>query len=96
MASDDDPTPPPDREDSLAAEERQRLADALREGLEVTPRKRRVVLRKVSDHVTRTWVSAGCFGEAVQWKLKKRPRPPNKRARRRKRRQQKPDDEGVS
>ena len=30
-------------------------------------------LRKVSEFVERTAVSAGCFGEAVQWRLKARP-----------------------
>lgn len=87
-----DPPPAPE-EDPLVEEERRRLADALREGLPVSPRKRRIVLRKVSDHVTRTWVSAGCFGEAVQWRLKKKPKPPNKRQRRRERRQPKPDQD---
>ncbi|MCA8922776.1 MAG: hypothetical protein KDD82_13260 [Planctomycetes bacterium] len=50
--------------------ERALLSAALREALQVKPRKRRVKLRKVSEYVTRTWVSAGCFGESVQWKLK--------------------------
>lgn len=95
MASAEDPPAPPPGDDPLVEEERRRLAEALREGLEPTPRKRKVVLRKVSDHVTRTWVSAGCFGEAVQWKLKKRPKPPNKRARRRARRRG-PDGEASS
>jgi hypothetical protein len=30
-------------------------------------------LRKVSEHVERTAVSAGCHGEVVQWRLKARP-----------------------
>jgi hypothetical protein len=33
------------------------------------PRKLRG-LRKVSETVERTAVSAGCFGEAIQWRLK--------------------------
>jgi len=57
-------------------DERRRLAEALREGLPVEPRKRKIVLRKVSDHTRRTWVSAGCFGEVVQWRLRKRKRKP--------------------
>jgi hypothetical protein len=76
----------------LIEEERRRLAEALREGLEAAPRKRKVVLRKVADHVERTWVSAGCFGEAVQWRLAKRKKGSNARQRRRARRQQPPQD----
>lgn len=61
----------------LIARERQLLAEALRAALPHAPRKRALKLRKVSEVVERKWVSAGCFGEAVQWKLKgagKRPR----------------------
>lgn len=60
----------------LIARERQLLADLLqteaaRAGLPATKVRRRALkLRKVSEHVERTWVSAGCFGEAVQWRLK--------------------------
>lgn len=53
--------------------ERQLLALALRAALPQAPRKRALKLRKVSERVERSWVSAGCFGEAVQWKLKPRP-----------------------
>jgi hypothetical protein len=56
----------------LIARERQLLADALRAALHVRPRKRKLRLRKLSNHVERTWVSAGCFGEVVQWRLKPR------------------------
>lgn len=58
----------------LIAKERQLLAAALQAALGPAPRKRRMSLRKVSQFVERTWVSAGCFGEAVQWKLKPRKR----------------------
>jgi len=34
--------------------------------------KRKLRLRKVEDRVARTWVSAGCGGEVVQWRLKER------------------------
>jgi hypothetical protein len=57
---------------SLVARERQLLADALQASLVVRPRKRKLRLRKLSNHVERTWVSAGCFGEVVQWRLKPR------------------------
>ena len=59
--------------------ERRLLSSALREALQrPAPRKRTTELRKVSDYVKRSWISAGCFGEAVQWRLgrkrrKKRP-----------------------
>lgn len=56
----------------LIARERELLAKALQAALTPTPRKRRMSLRKVSKLVERTWVSAGCFGEAVQWRLKKK------------------------
>lgn len=65
------PIPP-----EIQARERQLLADALLASLQVRPRKRSKRLRKLSRHVERTWVSAGCFGEAVQWRLAKRPDPP--------------------
>lgn len=59
--------------------ERRLLSAALRESLDpAPPRKRSTRLRKVSEYVKRSWVSAGCFGEAVQWRLgrkKRRPRP---------------------
>jgi len=59
--------------------ERRLLSAALRESLkQAPPRKRETQLRKVSEYVKRTWVSAGCFGEAVQWRLsrkKRKPRP---------------------
>ncbi len=62
--------------DSLIAAERERLARVLDEAARAgaAPRGRRHLkgLRKVSDVVERTWVSAGCFGEVVQWKLKPR------------------------
>lgn len=57
--------------------ERALLAEALRAQLQGVAPKRKTRMRKVSDHVKRTWVSAGCFGEAVQWKLA----PPPKRKR---------------
>jgi len=60
----------------IQARERQLLADALLASLQVRPRKRSKRLRKLSDHVERTWVSAGCFGEAVQWRLAERAQPP--------------------
>lgn len=65
--------------------ERRLLAEALRAALVARPRERKMVLRKVSELVERTWVSAGCFGEAVQWRLAKRPAKPK-----RKRKQQDP------
>ena len=54
----------------LIERERQLLAQALRAPVGAPPRRRKLKLRKISDHVTRTWVSAGCFGEAMQWRLK--------------------------
>ncbi|MEZ6183594.1 MAG: hypothetical protein R3F62_01120 [Planctomycetota bacterium] len=55
--------------------ERRLLSAALREALSpAPPRKRELALRKVSVSVRRTWVSAGCFGEAVQWRLSSRPK----------------------
>lgn len=62
------PIPP-----EIQARERRLLADALLASLQVRPRKRSKRLRKVSEHVERTWISAGCFGEAVQWRLAERP-----------------------
>lgn len=62
--------------ENLIARERKLLADALLASLEVRPRKRGRRMRKLSDHVERTWVSAGCFGEAVQWRLPETARPP--------------------
>ncbi len=63
--------------DDLVERERALLARLLREAVSpkaAAPRKRRLKgLRKVSEVVERTWVSAGCFGEAIQWKLKPRP-----------------------
>lgn len=56
----------------LIERERRLLAQALKSALPDAPRKRALKLRKISEHVERTWVSAGCFGEAVQWKLKQR------------------------
>lgn len=61
--------------DDVVARERDLLALALVRAAEgVTgPRPRPLKgLRKVSTIVERTWVSAGCFGEVVQWKLKGR------------------------
>lgn len=57
---------------ALIAQERALLAAALRAELTPPPRRRQRGLRKVSEHVERTWASAGCFGEAVQWRLAKR------------------------
>lgn len=63
----------------LVALERERLARALREAAQpatATPRKRPLKgLRKMSGIVERTWVSAGCFGEVIQWRLKPRKGP---------------------
>jgi hypothetical protein len=60
----------------LIAQERELLArllvSAASPQAEAPPRKLRG-LRKVSETVERTAVSAGCFGEAIQWRLKKRP-----------------------
>lgn len=59
--------------DDPAARERELLAQALVRAAQgaAGPRPRALKgLRKVSTIVERTWVSAGCFGEAVQWKLK--------------------------
>ncbi len=61
--------------DDVAARERALLAEALVRAAQgaTGPRPRRLTgVRKVSTVVERTWVSAGCFGEAVQWKLKSR------------------------
>ena len=57
----------------LTARERDLLRAALSATLAVTPRKRAQRLRKLSEHVERTWVSAGCFGEAIQWRLARPP-----------------------
>jgi hypothetical protein len=54
----------------LIAKERQLLADALQAASKVQPRRRKLRLRKVSEHVVRSWVSAGCFGPSIQWRLK--------------------------
>ena len=58
----------------LVALERDRLARVLAGAVAAaTPRRRRLKgLRKVSETVERTAVSAGCFGEVVQWSLKPR------------------------
>ena len=57
--------------------ERRLLSAALRESSnQAPPRKRETRLRKVSEYVKRTWVSAGCFGEAVQWRLGRKKRKP--------------------
>ncbi len=65
----------------VIANERRLLGEALRAALTVTPRKRQTKMRKISDHVRRTWVSAGCFGESVQWRLP----PPKKKKKKKKR-----------
>jgi hypothetical protein len=65
--------------DDLIARERELLARVLRAAVAptpATPRKRKIRgLRKVSEVVERTWLSVGCFGEAIQWKLKPRSGP---------------------
>ncbi|MCO5171909.1 MAG: hypothetical protein M9894_36885 [Planctomycetes bacterium] len=61
--------------EELTARERALLARALEEAARppLGPRPRKTKgLRKVSQVVERTWVSAGCFGEAIQWRLLKR------------------------
>jgi hypothetical protein len=61
----------------LIAKERELLARLLASAAVVAssgnprPRKLRGI-RKVSETVERTAVSAGCFGEAIQWRLKAR------------------------
>lgn len=58
--------------EELTARERALLARALEEAARppAAPRPRQTRgLRKVSQVVERTWVSAGCFGEAIQWRL---------------------------
>lgn len=58
--------------DDVIARERALLAQALVRAARgaAGPRRRPLEgLRKVSTTVDRAWVSAGCFGEAVQWKL---------------------------
>lgn len=55
----------------LIDEERRLLAKHLAAQVPTAPPKRELKgIRKVSQTVERTWVSAGCFGEAIQWKLK--------------------------
>ena len=66
---------------ALIESERRLLAEALQTQLPAKPPRRKLKIRKVSETVERTWVSAGCFGEAVQWKLR------SARAARRKRRE---------
>lgn len=63
--------------DDLIARERGLLAQALvaaaRDQVPGTARRRQARgLRKVSDVVDRTWASASCFGEVVQWRLESR------------------------
>ncbi len=55
----------------LIDEERRLLAKHLAAQVPLAPPKRELKgIRKVSQTVERTWVSAGCFGEAIQWKLR--------------------------
>ncbi len=71
--------------EDLVAKERELLARALREAVLSPraaggagggpPKRKRKGRGEVSEVVERTWVSAGCFGEAVQWKLKPRSGP---------------------
>jgi hypothetical protein len=58
----------------LIAAERALLARLLCAPPTVAPPRRALVLRKVSRTVERTWVSAGCSGEVVQWRLKEKPK----------------------
>jgi hypothetical protein len=59
--------------DEIIARERALLARLLEAGA-ARPRKRTLRVRKVSESVERSWVSAGCFGEAIQWRLKAKKR----------------------
>lgn len=68
--------------DELIRRERQLLADALQAALQPRPRQRKLRLRKVEDTVKRSAVSAGCFGETVQWRLKRRPKMPKSKSKR--------------
>ena len=56
---------------TLIEQERELLANLLQASA-AKPVKRKLLLRKVSETVQRSWVSAGCFGEAVQWRLKEK------------------------
>lgn len=60
-----------DSRQEIAAGERKLLVDGLNGALPPGParRKRKLRLQKVQERVERTWVSAGCFGETIQWRL---------------------------
>ena len=61
----------PEIPQELIDEERRLLAKHLTAAVPTAPPPRQLQgIRKVSQVVERTWVSASCFGEAIQWKLK--------------------------